>query len=111
MDIDKLTIGEAKELAAMFGGKRGSAHPYPIGMDYIFRTVTMFVVGHIVAVYDHEIELRDASWVADSGRWHEALRDGTLSEVEPCPDGPWIVGRGAIVDAGPWNHPLPRVQK
>jgi hypothetical protein len=81
---------------------------WQIGEAYIIRTVTMTVVGRVVSVHDHEIELADAAWVADSGRWAAALATGSLSEVEPCPDGQWIVGRGAVVDAGPWRHPLPR---
>ena len=81
---------------------------YETGKNYIFRTVTMFVVGEVVEVGEHEIKLKDAAWVADTGRWAQALKDGTLDEVEPMPDGEWFVGLGAVVDAGPWNHPLPR---
>lgn len=85
---------------------------YEIGRNYIIRTVTMFLVGRVTAVSDHEIELWDAAWIADTGRWHQALRDpSALAEVEPMPDGQWIVGRGAVVDAGPWPHELLRTAK
>ncbi len=86
-------------------------HPYEIGGSYFIRTVTMHLTGRLVAVFGGELVLEDAAWVADSGRWHKALKDGTLSEVEPFPNGKVIVGRGAIVDVCSWHHDLPRAAK
>jgi hypothetical protein len=56
------------------------------------------------------IELKNASWVADSGRFSIALAEGTLDVVEPYPDG-CHVAVGAITDISPWNHALPRERK
>ena len=53
--------------------------------------------------------LSDASWVADSGRFMDAIKNGTLSEVEPV--GAAFVNVAAITDAFPWNHDLPTKQK
>jgi hypothetical protein len=64
----------------------------------------MYLVGELIAFDDHELILRDAAWVADTGRFAEAMRTGSLREVEPYPDGEVLVGRGAIVDAAPWPH-------
>ena len=85
--------------------------PWVVGKTYLIRTVTMIQTGRLVAVYDKELVLEDAAWVADTGRFYDALSKGTLNEVEPFPDGPVIVGRGAISDAAIWSHPLPRKQK
>ena len=86
--------------------------PYNIGQNYIIRTVTMILIGQVEAVGEHEIILYNASWIADTGRWHKALLEPSeLQEIEPCPEGQWIVGRGAVVDAGPWQHALPRAPK
>lgn len=86
--------------------------PWCVGQCYLIRTVTYHVLGRLAWVGPTELVLEDASWVADSGRWHEALAKGVLSEVEPAPaPGAAIVGRGAIVDAYPWHHPLPRIAK
>lgn len=85
-------------------------NPYEIGKSYLIRTVTHYLTGKLEEVGDKELVLSTAAWIADTGRFHNALRDGTLSEVEPMP-GRVIVGRGAIVDVSEWNHPLPTVQK
>ena len=112
MDIDQMTIGEAREIATLLGGgARPDAGPWRVGECYLIRTVTMIQVGRIVAVHDKELLLSDASWVADTGRFHEALSTGVLSEVEPFAGGICIVGRGALIDAAPWEHDLPTVAK
>ena len=72
---------------------------WQIGKIYLIRTVTMIDTGRLVAVSDHELVLEDAAWIADTGRFANALRDGKFNEVEPFPDGRVIVGRGSIVDA------------
>lgn len=85
---------------------------YVIGKNYIFRTVTHYWTGRLDAVYEHELVLGDAAWIADTGRWHQCLKDGTLNEVEPIPgEGLAIISRGAIVDCCEWKHVLPREQK
>ena len=85
--------------------------PYEVGEKYFIRTVTMAHTGRLVAVSEQELVLEDASWIADTGRFAKFLRDGTLNEVEPFPDGRVIVGRGAIIDACIWKHDLPRKDK
>lgn len=107
IDINDLTLGQIKELTSNINK---SEHPYEIGKAYFIRTVTMNHIGVIEKVFDNEIVLSSASWIADSGRFHNALRDGTLSEVEPF-IGNVIVGRNAIIDVSCWSHDLPRAQK
>lgn len=101
MDINDMTIGQAKELAAMFeGGKRASDNSaWEIGKTYLIRTVTMIDTGVVLAVTDHEIVLEDAAWIADTGRFSDAIAKAEFSEVEPFPSGKVIVGRGSIIDA------------
>ena len=84
-----------------------NGHPYQIGSNYLVETVTKYYLGRLVWVGPQELVLEDASWIADTGRYHEALRDGTAAEVEPCPE-PVIVGRGAVVDAVLWRKALLR---
>lgn len=81
-----------------------------VGQTYFIRTVTMHYTGRVTAISDAEILLEDAAWIADSGRFHNALKTGELGEVEPFVD-PVVVGRAALVDATPWRHALPREQK
>ncbi len=72
---------------------------WQIGEVYLIRTVTMIDVGRVIAVTDHEIVLEEACWIADTGRFADALKTGEYAETEPFPDGQVIVGRGAIIDA------------
>ena len=74
-------------------------HPYKIGAVYLIRTVTMIDTGRLVAVTEQELVLEDAAWIADTGRFHDALKKVEFNEVEPFMDGKVIVGRGAIIDA------------
>lgn len=104
MKIDDLTIGEAKELAKMFGGVGGTAatsvsDPWEIGKNYLIRTVTMIDTGRLVAVTPTELVLEDAAWIADTGRFAQAVEKAEFGEVEPFPNGRVIVGRGAVIDA------------
>ncbi len=111
MSIDNLTIKDARELAALFGnGSNTKTNPFKIGENYLIRTVTMIVLGKLESVYDSELVLSSASWVADTGRFYDALKTGKLNEVEPFTDDV-IVGRSAIIDATIWTHKLPRDQK
>ena len=104
-NIDSLTIAEAREIAALFTGKQlptiasAEPHPYIIGATYLIRTVTMIDTGKIVAVTDKEIVLEAAAWIADTGRFADALKTANFNEVEPFPDGQVIVNRSAIIDA------------
>jgi hypothetical protein len=96
VEIDKLTIGEASQLASMFG--KSNEHPFEIGAVYLIRTVTMIDTGRLLRVTPTEIVLEEAAWIADTGRFSDALKSLEFSEVEPFPDGEVIIGRGAIID-------------
>ena len=76
----------------------------------MIRTVTLYYTGRVALVKASEVVLSEAAWIADTGRFHDALRDGTLSEVEPFV-GPVSINRGSIIDVTEWKHPLPRLQK
>ena len=82
--------------------------PFVVGETWVFRCVTNYLVGRIAQIYPMWIVLEDASWIPDTGRWHEFMAQGRASEVEPCPDGKWVIAAGAVVDCGPWPHKLPR---
>ncbi len=90
--------------------KTAATHPWEIGANYLIRTVTMFNTGRLVAVTDQELVLEDAAWIADTGRFANAVKTAKFSEVEPFPDGKVIVGRGAVIDAVKITM-LPREQK
>lgn len=84
--------------------------PWQVGGKYLIRLVTHYWTGRVVRVDANEIVLADASWIADTGRFSDALSSGKLNEIEPV-DGPVIINRAAVVDAVVWRHDLPRSQK
>jgi hypothetical protein len=100
----------AEQQSPDLGLDPGATDPWKVGTCYFIRTVTMFLVGRLVWFGDRELVLDQASWIADTGRFYDALSTGRLSEIEPFPR-PVIVGRGSIIDATEWTHALPLVQK
>jgi hypothetical protein len=73
--------------------------PFVIGKKYLIRTVTMIQTGELVSQSDKFLVLKDAAWIADTGRFSEALRDQSkFNEVEPFKN-EVIVAIGAIIDA------------
>ncbi len=79
-----------------------------VGVKYFIRTVTHHYLGRLIQVdYENKLlMLKDCSWVADSGRWSNALSTGELEEVEPFVN-PVGINIGAICDFSEWNHDLP----
>ena len=110
MNVNDLTIGQAKELASLFSSTSKSETRFKIGEVYLIRTVTMIDTGRVVEVNENEVVLEDAAWIADTGRFADALLSAEFSEVEPFPDGEVIIGRGSIVDAVRIKS-SPRIQK
>lgn len=110
MRLDDMTIGEVKELRALFREKNTPEHPFTVGDSLVIRTVTYHYLGKLEKVVGQWLCLSEASWLADSGRWAEALRTGCVEEVEPYP-GPCWVPMGCITDVSPWPHSLPKEAK
>jgi len=79
---------------------------FECGKQYFIRTATYHVVGRLDEIYQKELVLSSASWIADSGRFNAALRTGEFSEIEPFVNDV-IVNRGGIIDATEWTHELP----
>ena len=105
---------DAKELCKIVevleGGGEPERGPWQIGKKYFIRTVTMHLTGELISVSKQELVLKDAAWIADSGRFNEAIRDiNKCSEVEPFAENV-IVGRGSIVDATIISHIISEVK-
>jgi len=102
MKIDDLTVGEIKQIVAMFGNSpvAKTETAFEIGKIYCVRTVTMIDTGRLIAVTEQELVLEEAAWIADTGRFADAIAKAEFGEVEPFPgDRPLIIGRGSIIDA------------
>ena len=78
---------------------------YFVGQKLFIRTVTYHMVGEVTKLIGKYFQLKNASWVADSGRFMFAIKYGTLDEVEPV--GEAFINTDSIVDIFPWKHTLP----
>ena len=67
------------------------------GKNIFIRTVTNFYTGHVIEETKKWLRLETAAWIADTGRFADALSTGLFDEVEPYPR-PIIVMKAAIVD-------------
>ena len=80
-----------------------------VGQKLFIRTVTYHMTGRVVKRMGAFIQLEEASWIADSGRFSDAIKNGELDEVEPV--GTAWVNLSSVVDFFPWKHELPTEQK
>ena len=102
-----LTIGQLKELTGTSGN---SELPFEIGKKYLFRTVTHIDVGLVKNIVGNFVVLEQASWIANTGRYHDCLSIGVFSEVEPYPVDVYL-NTASLVDAAEWIHDLPTEQQ
>lgn len=80
-----------------------------VGKKLFVRTVTYHMTGKVTKRIGSFIQMEDAAWIADSGRFSDALAKGELDEVEPV--GTAWVNLSSVVDFFPWKHELPKTQK
>ena len=80
-----------------------------IGEKFFFRTVTYHLTGKVKKVIGTILELEDAAWIADSGRFMQCIKDGKVNEVEPV--GKAYLNISAVTDFFPWKHKLPSEQQ
>ena len=90
--------------------KQKSVNPVRLGASVFIRTVTMYYTGRIVELTERAIVLDEAAWIADTGRFSNALKSGVLGEVEPY-HGPVAINADHVLDVTEWGHALPREVK
>ena len=54
-----------------------------VGRNVFIRTITTYFAGRIESVGEGFVTLADAAWVADTGRFGEAMKTGVFDSVEP----------------------------
>lgn len=109
IEISDECLAKMKEQLGDFELKELNTYEDMVGSKFYFRTVTYHQVGEVKKIVGRFAFLKNASWVADSGRFMEAIKNGTLSEVEPVGDA--FVNLDTVVDFFPWKHSLPKDQK
>ncbi|MFA6358809.1 MAG: hypothetical protein WCY09_09165 [Candidatus Omnitrophota bacterium] len=94
--------GECKEI---------SSYEDLVGNKFLFRTVTYHYLGEVKKVVGRFVYLKNASWVADTGRFMDFLKNGLQTNTEIEPMGETFVNMDTVVDFSPWKHKLPTDQK
>ena len=84
--------------------------PIETQKNYFIRTVTMYYVGKLLYNLDECVVLSKASWIPDTGRFHDFLKTGVANEVEPFISNV-VIPISGIIDVTEWGHPLPTDQK
>ena len=73
---------------------------YKVGKNYQLRTVTHIITGRLLRICHDGLVVTDAAWIADTGRFAQAVASAEYGEVEPYPDGAEvIVNWQAMIDA------------
>lgn len=80
-----------------------------VGKKFFFRTVTYHLVGMVTKVMGSFLILENASWIADSGRFMNCIKEGKINEVEPV--GTAFINISTVTDFFPWKFDLPNEQK
>ena len=80
-----------------------------IGHKFFFRTVTYHMTGKVIGRFGNIIKLENAAWIADSGRFMDCIKTGSVNEVEPV--GNAFLNLATVVDFFHWKHELPNEQK
>ena len=116
INLKDLTLGQLDELRTLLGSTPtlpvDHSHPYEIGKVHFVRTVTYHFTGKLVAVFPQELVFEDVAWIADDGRFADAVASGEFSEVEPFPKGARVlIGRGSLIDAYAAKWAAPSSQK
>ncbi len=113
MNINELTIGQVKEITALIRNKTSGENDFlisEVGKKVFIRTVTHHYTGEVVSCNRDWLELKDAAWIADDGRFNEFLKTGSANEIEPFEDNVRIP-IGGLLDITEWKHALPRTVK
>jgi len=101
MNIDSMTFGELKQIAALFGTTQSKcACPMlVIGKGYLVQLATGYMMsGRIKEDNADHYVLTKAAWVADTGRFGNAIKLSEFSEVEAF-DRDLIITKQSIVMA------------
>lgn len=113
----EISVNQLAELLGLAVEKKGGQvyqeiNPFSefFGKNVFIRTVTHHYTGHIEKLVGKEsCILTTAAWIADSGRFYNALSLSKFDEVEPYP-GPVQINYSAVLDMSEIKE-LPKEQK
>lgn len=111
MQISVVELADLLKANTTKSGPMPAEIPFDVGKQYLIRTIGYHWIGRVQSIVGRFLILEIASWVADTGRYSEALA-GKLtelptSELEPSPR-PVILNADHITDAVEYPFEIPR---
>jgi hypothetical protein len=100
-----------KEEITVDGGKDITNYEDLVGQKVFFRTVTYHALGEVKKIVGRFVHLKTASWVADTGRFMNFIKDGVQDSSEIEPVGEMFLNMDTVVDFFIWKKDLPKNQK
>jgi len=105
MNIEEMTIAQFKELSSLMNKPKTRLVPFKIGDKLFIRTVTLYYTGEVKDIVGSWIVLKDAAWIADTGRFHDFIKDGKCNEYEGFINDVKIP-MDSVIDITEWRHDL-----
>lgn len=105
MDIENLTLAQIKEIQSLVSRPKIRPLPFKVGEKYFIRTATLFHLGRLKEIVGEWLVLENASWIADTGRFHEFLMDGKCNEYESFVNDAFVP-LSSVIDITKWNFDL-----
>lgn len=109
LEVSEETLQKIKDQLGLDSFKEINNYEDLVGQKFFFRTVTYFLTGEVKKIVGRFVYLKNAAVIFDTGRFMEAIKNGTLNEVEPV--GGAFVNMDSVTDFFPWKHKLPQEQK
>jgi len=85
-------------------------NPFKVGEKYFIRTATYFHLGRLKDISGKWLILEEACWIADTGRFHDFLKEGKCNEYEAFVEDVFI-SLDSVIDITKWSHELFKGQK
>ena len=109
MNIDDLTVKDARTLANMFACGESGSTSLKVGCKYLIETATKFYLGELVSMTSQTIVLANSCWIADTGRFADFMKTGKPNEAEPV-EALVHIPHTSINAAIEWAHALVKDQ-
>ena len=110
IEISEETFEKLKDQLGI-EAKEVSSYEDLVGLKVFFRTITYHAVGKVKKVVGRFVQLENASWIADTGRFMNFIRDGVQENTEVEPVGEMFLNMDTVVDFFIIKWDLPKEQK
>ena len=111
IEISDETFEKLKDQLLVEGVKDITTYEDLVGQNVFFRTVTYHAIGEVNKTVGKFVHLKTASWVADTGRFMNFIKDGVQANSEIEPVGEMFLNMDTVVDFFIWKHELPTEQR